>query len=111
MVIDRQLIFNKFNRRCAYCGCPLTIGTLNVDHVVSKKQGGTDEAGNLYPSCGRCNRFKCVYSIEEFRHELNMQTSRLTKNAQFMRALDYKQIKYTGNRIVFHFEQPKGVSE
>lgn len=39
---------------CAYCGAP----TRDLDHIVAVAQGGSDDAGNLTSSCGRCNKSK-----------------------------------------------------
>lgn len=40
--------------RCRACGAPAT----DVDHVVARAKGGTDEWGNLQPLCGACHRRK-----------------------------------------------------
>lgn len=31
----RKLVFNKYNGHCAYCGCELTMKTMQVDHITS----------------------------------------------------------------------------
>ena len=56
----RRVVALRANRLCEYClvhegdtffGC-------EVDHIISKKHGGTSEEGNLAYVCGFCNRFK-----------------------------------------------------
>lgn len=42
------------SRPCHWCGAPAT----EVDHLVPVAAGGTDDLGNLVPSCQRCNRSK-----------------------------------------------------
>lgn len=39
---------------CRYCGSAAN----HVDHVVSRKRGGTDDPSNLVAACGFCNRSK-----------------------------------------------------
>jgi hypothetical protein len=39
---------------CAYCGEPAN----EVDHVISRKDGGTDDLDNLVAACRRCNLAK-----------------------------------------------------
>jgi len=64
----RYIVFNKYNGRCAYCGINLTLlKSWNVDHIIPKIMGGTDELNNLNPSCKDCNNYKCHSSLETFR--------------------------------------------
>jgi len=56
----RNEIRSRADGRCEYCRIPeslLLIGC-EVDHVVSRKHGGTAEMTNLALSCARCNRAK-----------------------------------------------------
>ena len=39
---------------CALCGAPAT----DVDHIVPKRWGGTDDADNLQPLCKACHKRK-----------------------------------------------------
>lgn len=36
MKIDRQFVLDKYDGRCAYCGCNLTIKQMQVDHIIPK---------------------------------------------------------------------------
>lgn len=38
--------------RCDYCGGPFE----DIEHVIPRAQGGTDDISNLRPSCANCNR-------------------------------------------------------
>lgn len=31
----RELVLNKYGGKCAYCGCDLTLSTMQVDHIKS----------------------------------------------------------------------------
>ncbi|WP_343233202.1 HNH endonuclease signature motif containing protein [Miltoncostaea oceani] len=50
----RAQILTRDGHRCSYCGGPAT----QVDHVIPRAVGGTDEPGNLVAACGPCNRRK-----------------------------------------------------
>ena len=58
-------IRNKVIRRdvgfCQYCGCDMTtsyavFGMCEIDHVRSRKIGGTDDLDNLRLACSSCNK-------------------------------------------------------
>nr|WP_245980221.1 HNH endonuclease signature motif containing protein [Gryllotalpicola protaetiae] len=64
---------------CVYCGHLLVVradgfsgrGTptkaqFGVDHIISLAAGGTHDARNWVPSCGRCNRSKREFSIADW---------------------------------------------
>ncbi|EPU45485.1 hypothetical protein SAG0170_07500 [Streptococcus agalactiae LDS 617] len=46
----RQLVLEKYNCHCAYCGKVLDIKTLRVDHLESIRNGGADDISNLIPA-------------------------------------------------------------
>ncbi len=56
-MIDRRAVYDKFGGRCAYTGTPLK-DDWQVDHIVPKEQGGTDDINNLYPAQRIVNHYK-----------------------------------------------------
>jgi 5-methylcytosine-specific restriction endonuclease McrA len=75
----RLLVFQKYEGRCAYCGCEITYHRFQVDHIHPKSGYIETENGNpispnrienLNPSCKSCNHYKHFYSVEEFRSAL-----------------------------------------
>jgi 5-methylcytosine-specific restriction endonuclease McrA len=62
----RQIVYEKYDGRCAYCGNLLVKGW-HVDHIQPKTAGGCDGFENLNPSCYACNNYKCHSSLETFR--------------------------------------------
>ena len=52
---------------CAYCSCPLTVGTAVREHKVPLVRGGSDAIENVAPSCRHCNQTKYTLTDEEFR--------------------------------------------
>ncbi|HEY6542390.1 MAG TPA: RNA-guided endonuclease IscB [Ktedonobacteraceae bacterium] len=60
----REYLLEKWNRRCAYCsgaGVPL-----EVEHLVPKSRGGTNNISNLVISCRPCNQSKGVLDVQAF---------------------------------------------
>ena len=51
-------IFRRDNFTCRYCGAQPPDVVLEVDHVVPRVDGGSDDPLNLATSCGDCNRGK-----------------------------------------------------
>ncbi|MGH9945504.1 MAG: HNH endonuclease [Pyrinomonadaceae bacterium] len=46
--------------RCGYCLSPQTyvMSRLEVEHIIPRARGGSDDESNLWLSCGLCNRYK-----------------------------------------------------
>ncbi len=63
----RELVYQKYNGRCAYTGSPLK-GDWQVDHVVPKRLGGTDDIDNLMPAQRIVNHYKRALSLDQFRN-------------------------------------------
>lgn len=61
-----ELVFEKTQGRCAYCGKELS-DDATIDHVIPRSKGGSNSLDNLLPSCRSCNTSKGVKSLEEFR--------------------------------------------
>lgn len=45
---------------CGYCLSPqrYVMGRLEIEHIVPRAQGGSDDESNLWLSCSLCNRYK-----------------------------------------------------
>lgn len=70
----RQHIKEKFGGRCAYCG--EKPDKLQIDHIIPRAGGGTDDPSNLMPACFSCNNYKMSMSLEQFRTEIGIQALR-----------------------------------
>lgn len=115
----RIRVWEKFDKKCAYCGCDLEYNKMQVDHVkplyrndkvetleVWGIERGKDEESNYFPACARCNRWKSTFSVEMFREQIQKQTFRLFRDSsQYRMALDYNLIIETNQSVVFWFEQ------
>ena len=122
MKIDRQLVYQKCNGRCAYCGVEIDIKQMQVDHIQPhwhtiteqelKKYNITKvsyDIENLNPSCSRCNKWKSTYSLEVFRNVIETSLMRLERDTpNFRLARDYGLLTETPKRIKFYFEKDHG---
>ncbi len=120
-MINRKEIHDKYNSRCAYCGCYITLQEMQIDHLVPlyrndsdeqlNKWGkirGTNDISNLMPSCGSCNHYKSTFTLDEFRNRLYMLRKRLdTFHKIYSISKRYGLIEEKPNKIVFFFEKPK----
>lgn len=79
MKLKHRVVWDKTDGRCWYCGQYLIVPIMVdnkaaeqyrwfvVDHVVSKRNGGTDDLDNLVPACWVCNCAKGGKNLEEYR--------------------------------------------
>lgn len=89
----REYLLEKFKRTCVYCGAKNI--PLEIDHIVSKSQGGSNCVNNLTLACKECNIKKANKPIEQFiknKEKLNVILSYTKKplaNAAAMNASRY----------------------
>lgn len=76
----RKKVHEKFGGHCAYCGREINLKDMQVDHVKSIRQGGTDDFENLFPSCRSCNHYKRSMDLEGFRAYMKTLHERISKN-------------------------------
>lgn len=116
----REIVYAKYDGRCAYCGDPITLKEMQVDHIIaqyeyenrSHKMGkgdmDKDDLENLNPACRMCNFYKGTSTIEEFRNwKLKGIIDRLQKSFIFRLALKYKMIEVKRWDGKFYFEKIK----
>ena len=113
MKINRQKVLNRYNSRCAYCGKPITLKTMQIDHVVPKarkwKVTNVNDYENLLPACASCNLYKRNHSLEGFRKKyLGMLDKRLAKQFTVRVGMDYNIVKLQPWDRLFYFEKVKG---
>jgi 5-methylcytosine-specific restriction endonuclease McrA len=53
----REYLLNKWDRKCTYCAAENV--PLQVEHIQSKAQGGSNRISNLCLACEKCNQIKC----------------------------------------------------
>jgi ATP adenylyltransferase len=60
-------VLTRAQGRCEYCGAHEHQRALEVDHIIPKNQGGSDEITNLQALCFRCNAGKRDTDRTDFR--------------------------------------------
>ena len=104
----REKTYNKYGKKCSYCGCELpTIKDMEVDHIHPKALGGKDELINYNPSCKQCNFYKGTFTIEGFREQINTLNERLMKPFINRLAIKHKILIYKPFDGKFYFERLK----
>ena len=112
----RLRVYEKYDHRCAYCGCSLEYKDMQVDHLKSvytntdihNKMTGNEmyDISNLMPACRQCNFYKSTLTLEEFRTRLkDTMWENLKKEFNYKLALKYGLIKENDKSIRFYFER------
>lgn len=79
----RFRILNRDGFRCRYCGTSAGSDALEVDHVVARSAGGSDDDANLVTSCFPCNRGKRMDPVQP------RPIARLVREAEFLAAFPH----------------------
>lgn len=104
----RQLVYNKCNGHCAYCGCELEYKDMQVDHVLAVGRGGSNDVDNLLPACRQCNYDKHERTIERFRERLSKELYKSLDRAFVYRlAKKYGLVEERPHIVEFYFERMK----
>ena len=112
----RLTVLNKYDGKCAYCGCELTEDTLTVDHIKPKRRGaselelktygrGKDKISNFNPCCLSCNSSKCNFSIDEWKVEISKKHDKVLKDNSNYRTLNRFNLITVSKEIIFYFEK------
>lgn len=103
---ERMMVYNKTNGCCAYCGMELLYKDMQVDHVVSIRNGGRDELENMLPACRSCNHYKAGSGLECFRSMIEAMPSVLMRdNTTYKNAVRFGLVIPKPKKIIFYFEQ------
>lgn len=106
---QREAVFNKYSGRCAYCGCELTLKTMQVDHIKAvytsslennNVETQDDSFDNLNPSCRQCNFYKGTLNIEQFRNKI-----KTTLYETYQNTFQAKLAKKLGMMVVTQFDK------
>jgi len=123
----KLLVFNKYNKKCAYCGCDLVmtkkesletgIANMQIDHLIAFRNRKytveeLDHIDNLMPSCQKCNFYKKAKSLETYRKFLKELHTRIENTYCVYMGKKYGLIekinKWNG---IFYFELKENLNE
>jgi len=108
----RQIVYDKFHGKCAYCGCELN-SKFHIDHIepIRRNSDGSclnpqsESLSNMNPSCPSCNIMKHNQSIEQFRVMIKNFVTNLNKyNNQYKFAKKYGLVTENDIEVKFYFE-------
>lgn len=101
----RIRVHEKYGGRCAYCGQPITLQEMQVDHMDPVARGGEDDEVNYMPACRTCNHYKHTLSVEAFRGQIGLLTKRLAERVYIYKlALRHGRIREADEPVRFYFE-------
>lgn len=103
---ERQQVYEKYDGHCAYCGKPITVKNMQVDHMTPLRLDGTDGMKNYMPACRSCNHYKRGNSLEGWRKMIERIPEKLKRDSYIYRVgLDFGMVDGHEKRVVFYFEQ------
>ena len=105
----RIALYEKYNHKCAYCGCDLEYKDMQVDHATPLRIGGSDDVSNYMPACRSCNHYKSTLDIEGFRNYLSEIHKRLMRDSiPYQVAERFGIVKHLSDDVKFYFEELRG---
>ena len=102
----REEVLKKFLGKCGYCGSPITLKDMQVDHMTSKHYASYNEGTNhkaienLMPTCKSCNHYKRAKCIEssgyhigyrDYMKTFHKRLGKLPKNTQSPKTIRRKE--------------------
>lgn len=114
--VVREMVFNKYDGRCAYCGTYLD-EKFTIDHIIPKRRNmdysnlpsGKDEIDNYNPCCYSCNSSKNSFSLEKWREEIEQKYERLLNyDGTFRLLVRFEIVKRVKHSVKFYFENQDG---
>jgi diadenosine tetraphosphate (Ap4A) HIT family hydrolase len=73
---DRYEVLKRAGFRCELCGVSADERALEVDHILPRRHGGTDDRTNLQSLCYKCNANKGARDDTDFRKVREGMTAR-----------------------------------
>lgn len=77
---QRERLLEEAARACIYCGHPLTEEEMEVDHIVPRSRGGSNEFGNKVCACPSCNAAKADQTVSAFISGMSAKQFRAYQN-------------------------------
>ena len=91
----REYLLEKWGRKCAYCG--KTNVSLEIEHIVPRPRGGSDQVSNLTIAGHECNQTKGNQTAEKFGHPLiRAKAEKSLKTTAFMNIMRSRIVNILG---------------
>ena len=109
----REVVYQKYNGRCAYCGREIAYKDMQVDHLLPLRawgieDAGTDDIDNLMPACRMCNHYKRANSLETFRRYIEEIPRKLRDNYIYKVGVAYGEVVEQEHPVKFYFDGQEG---
>ena len=75
----KEYLLNKYGNTCQYCKGTSKDTVLEVEHMISKSNGGSNSIKNLNISCRKCNQDKGSLNLDEWLIKLKKSKSKLSQ--------------------------------
>lgn len=75
----KEYLLNKYGHDCQYCGGESKSTILEVEHIISKANGGSNSIKNLTIACDKCNKDKDSLNLDEWLEVLKKSKKKLDK--------------------------------
>lgn len=85
--IDKYLLLQETNSKCAYCNKDITVGDCEIEHILPKSKTANDTFSNKTVSCTHCNTQKNNRTPYEYLTSINMWNdffNRVKNNKKFI---------------------------
>lgn len=105
--LERIKIFQKYNGRCAYCGCKLNYRDMKMSCIPKRNSFFREPLIQKHlPACESCYYLVSSFSLEEFRTQIDNTISEyLREDPNYKLAIKYGVIKEMDPPYVFYFEK------
>lgn len=75
----KEYLLNKYGNSCQYCQGASKDTILEVEHMISKANGGSNSLKNLNISCRKCNQDKGSLNLDDWLIKLKKSKSKLSQ--------------------------------
>ena len=93
-------VLKRAKHRCELCGVPADQKALDVDHILPKSLGGSDDESNLQALCFTCNRSKGDRDDTDFR-AVESQYAQRNSNCVFCNEVQSRAVEQNELALAF----------